>query len=62
MDTEVKMSEIPNCDIHAAMGQTRKAAYDGATKMGPWAYMCEVCFKMHGVGLGTGRGQKLVQA
>ena len=35
------------------------AAYDGRTKMGPWAYMCEEHFEIQGVGLGIGRGQKL---
>ncbi len=33
---------------------------DGRTKMGPWAAMCEAHFKEHGLGLGTGYGQKLV--
>ena len=32
--------------------------YDGATKMGPWANMCRTCFKVFGIGLGTGRGQE----
>lgn len=31
---------------------------DGRTKHGPWANMCERCFVKHGVGLGTGSGQK----
>lgn len=31
---------------------------DGATKIGPWADMCESCFKQHGVGIGTGMGQR----
>lgn len=31
---------------------------DGKTQMGPWALMCPRCFKLYGVGLGTGRGQK----
>ena len=35
------------------------AVYDGKTTQGPWAYMCEGCFKKHGVGLGLGSGQKL---
>lgn len=35
------------------------ARYDGKTIIGPWAYMCQNCFESHGVGLGTGRGQKL---
>lgn len=31
---------------------------DGKTTDGPWAIMCKECFKVHGVGLGTGRGQR----
>lgn len=36
-----------------------KADYDGKTKLGAWAYMCETHYKSLGVGLGTGKGQKL---
>lgn len=35
---------------------------DGATKSGPWAYMCEADHQKHGVGLGTGKGQKYDQS
>jgi len=31
---------------------------DGRTKLGLWAIMCVGCFKVHGVGLGLGKGQK----
>lgn len=31
---------------------------DGKTRYGPWAIMCVACHEKHGVGLGTGRGQK----
>ena len=31
---------------------------DGRTIAGPWANMGEGCFKIHGVGLGTGKGQR----
>lgn len=34
--------------------------YDGRTVQGPWANMCETCFKRFGVGLGIGRGQRYV--
>jgi len=30
---------------------------DGATRSGPWAYMCVDCHKEAGYGLGIGRGQ-----
>ena len=33
---------------------------DGATAMGPWAFMCAACHKDYGCGLGTGRGQLYV--
>ena len=59
--TEVKVSTSKYCDIHKMLGEDQKLAlYDGKTKDGPWAYMCEDHFKSHGVGLGTGRGQKLI--
>lgn len=53
--TEVRVVELPKCDFC-----DNKAAYDGKTTIGPWGYMCEEDFKWHGVGLGTGRGQRLV--
>ena len=53
--TEVKVSKLPDCDICGSP----EATYDGKTKLGPWASMCETCFKVHGVGLGLGLGQKL---
>jgi len=31
---------------------------DGKTQMGPWAIMCPNCHLTHGVGIGTGRGQR----
>jgi len=31
---------------------------DGAMQRGSWANMCLMCFEQHGVGIGTGRGQK----
>ncbi len=58
MSTSVKVLRLPNCDL---CPPTIKAAhYDGATSMGPWAYMCDEHFQQYGVGLGTGRGQRLI--
>ncbi len=54
MSTSVKVESLPSCDFCG-----KQAEYDAATKFGPWANMCESDFKVHGVGLGTGRGQKL---
>lgn len=36
------------------------AEYDGKTKFGGWAYMCEIHYHFYGVGLGLGRGQKII--
>lgn len=44
------------CDICGATltGQP----FVGGRTHGGWAVMCLTCHKIHGVGLGTGRGQK----
>lgn len=34
---------------------------DGATKFGPWGFMCPSCHPKVGCGLGLGRGQKYVK-
>lgn len=47
--------DFPICNF---CGQ--EAHYDARTKQGPWANMCDECFKMYGRGLGPGRGQKLL--
>lgn len=52
------IEEFPDCDIC----QILKAQYDGKTVNGPWAYMCSDCFSQKGIGLGMGKGQKLVLA
>ncbi len=31
---------------------------DGKTRMGPWATMTPQSYRLHGVGLGTGYGQR----
>lgn len=48
------------CDFCEQDGIQVLAAYDGATQYGPWANMCEKHFKVIGVGLGTGKGQRLI--
>ncbi len=53
--TEVIVTKKPKCDICE-----REAEYDARTTFGPWANLCEVHFTLHGIGLGTGKGQKLV--
>jgi hypothetical protein len=54
MSTSVKVQQLPSCDFCGSTAQ-----YDAATSFGPWANMCEPHFKQYGLGLGTGRGQKL---
>ena len=55
MSKEVVVDSLPKCDFCES-----EARYDGKTKLGPWGNMCEECFPVYGVGLGTGKGQRLV--
>ena len=49
--------ELPEkCDL--CRGPLRVVFFDCATTAGPWGILCRGCFMFHGVGLGTGRGQK----
>lgn len=61
-DTEVVVALLPPCDIHRGESDdsTVDAAYDGKTRWGPWANMCEDCWNHYGVGLGLGKGQRLI--
>lgn len=59
--TWVRVDELPSCDLCSMLGKyLNPARFDGATVHGPWAYMCEDHFKADGLGLGTGRGQRLI--
>ena len=49
-----------NCDFCLQSGKKKLASYDGSTRLGPWALMCERHFKVYGRGLGTGKGQRLM--
>lgn len=51
-----RVDELPTCDYCAL-----DASFDGKTKAGPWANMCDRHFSHHGVGLGTGIGQELIE-
>ena len=53
--TEIIVTSFPKCDFCK-----EEAVYDGRTRMGGWANMCPYHFKLYGVGLGLGRGQKRV--
>lgn len=49
------------CDFCTMRGQVGVVAtVDGKTIHGPWANMCESDFEEFGVGLGLGRGQRLI--
>ena len=49
----VEITESVKCDFC-----DKEAKYDARTIAGPWANLCENCFKLLGMGLGTGKGQK----
>ena len=53
--TEVEIPTALKCDFCS-----ETALYDGRTKMVSWAYMCQLHFDKYGVGLGLGKGQKLI--
>jgi hypothetical protein len=50
----------PLCDLCKEQGRERPAAIDGKTTFGPWAYLCIEHYDTYGVGLGVGRGQRLL--
>lgn len=47
------------CDI--CENECVMTLYDAQTNMGCWATMCGNCFRKHGIGLGTGIGQKYIK-
>jgi len=49
------LQEKRKCDICGS-----KAVYDAKTVFGPWAYLCEDHFNILGLGLGLGKGQRIV--
>lgn len=58
MSDTTYVKTLPNCDfVH---DNPVSAAYDGATVMGCWSFMCEEHFAQYGIGLGTGKGQRLI--
>ncbi|MEK6832674.1 MAG: hypothetical protein AABY32_01390 [Nanoarchaeota archaeon] len=60
MSNEAKVCSLPKCDFCRENNVDTDAIYDGKTTMGCWGNMCEKHFKQYGVGLGLGKGQKLV--
>ena len=53
-----EVDRIPFCDVPNCL---KVAWYDGRTRMGYWAYMCQEHFEQYGIGLGPGKGQRLVE-
>lgn len=59
----VAVSVLPTCDICVHVEHRKEpasAVVDGRTGFGQWANMCWPHYQEHGVGLGTGFGQRLV--
>lgn len=55
------LDEYPLCDFCLLEYNLKRTAYyDGRTIFGAWAYMCENHFLEYGVGLGLGKGQKII--
>lgn len=55
-NAHLQLAESKACDV---CGRTVGTTFvDGKTRHGPWANMCESCHKVHGVGIGTGKGQR----
>lgn len=62
MTTTVTVSKYPDCYFCVAQGIENKALHDGIVKLtGRWAFMCQEHFEQLGSGLGTGKGQRLVE-
>lgn len=65
-NSTVQVSKFPDCDLcksrHALVEYylVKPAGYDARTIIGSWAYLCEEHFKEFGIGLGLGKGQRLV--
>lgn len=58
--TAVEVARIPNCDLCHQHHRATPAVVDGKTVYGPWAHMCEDHYEDVGIGLGLGRGQRLI--
>ena len=53
---EVTLSHRPKCDL----GCGGPAFFDAKTRQGPWGYLCQAAFAKFGVGLGVGKGQRII--
>jgi hypothetical protein len=52
----IYIGEVHDCDMCSR--ELTTVFYDAKTIQGPWGKLDERCFRIYGVGLGTGRGQK----
>jgi len=52
---------ISYCNFCEEEGRATEAKYDAKTRMGFWAYLCEEHFQTYGIGLGLGKGQRLIK-
>jgi len=60
---KVEVEKLPMCDFcRIEDGVENPAQYDGRTIFGRWSSMCDKHFEKYGIGLGLGKGQKLVLA
>ena len=60
MSERVEVAKLPRCDFCGGQPNRRLAKYDGKTMGGSWANMCQEHFEDYGIGLGTGKGQRLI--
>lgn len=56
MSDTARVYTMPKCDFH---GKAHDAEFDFRTRRGFWGNGCQQAFEEFGVGLGTGRGQRL---
>lgn len=56
--TTVEVQDISLCQFRHT--EPTLATVDGKTTMGPWAFMCDAHHNQYGVGLGEGKGQRLI--
>ena len=59
-ESAVSNDTAPDTDISKCDFCSRKATYDGKTTAGVWAAMCQEHFEENGIGLGLGKGQRLI--
>ena len=52
------LSPVEKCDICRKPFESGDTFIDGKTHQGPWGILCSPCHETHGIGLGTGKGQR----